>query len=333
MIIESLLEMQWNNLFYRLPKFPCNNVDTYLKIEGYNPGGSIKWKPGIQMICSLEKRGILRPGESRVIESSSGNLGGTLSVVCRVKGYPFTCITDPNITYHHEKLIRQYGGEIIKVTHKDENGGYLKTRIELIQKMLGDDPSYVWTNQYANPANPLAHYFYTAPAIHREFSTVDYLFLGAGTTGTLVGCARYFKEHSPATKIIAVDSVGSVTFGGRSGNRYIPGLGTSRRPEIFSTDNVHAVVMVPETDTIRMCAEIFDTYSLWVGGSTGTVLCGVRQYREHIADGSTVVALSPDLGERYIDTVYNPAWVEARFGAHVAQDIQRCTHVPRTASV
>jgi cysteine synthase A len=333
MIIASPLELQWNDLFYHLSGFPHGTTDVYLKIEGYNIAGSVKLKPALQMIQAMEAQGILQPGKNKIIESSSGNLGVALSIVCHVKGYPFTCVTDPNITPHHEKQIRQYGGKIIKVTDKDANGGYLQTRITLIQDTVRADPSYVWTNQYANEANIQAHYEHTAPAIHREFPTLDYLFLGAGTTGTLGGCARYFQKHAPATKIIAVDSLGSVTFGGPPGKRHIPGLGTSRRPEIFSMENVHAVIMVPEIETIAMCYEMLETYGLWIGGSTGTVLCGVRRYQDNIEDHATVVALSPDLGERYVDTVYNPDWVEARFGEHMAQAASRFNGLPQAVNV
>jgi len=115
--------------------------------------------------------------------------------------------------------------------------------------------------------------------------------------------------------------VGSVIFGGPPGPRYIPGLGASRPPEIgaelATLHNVKDVVMVPEPDTIRMCHEVLDRYSLGVGGSTGTVLCGVRRYRDRLAPDATVVAISADMGERYAATVYNPDWVAEKLGVQL----------------
>ena len=326
MIIESILDVNVN-AFLRLHDFLGPQRDVYLKLEGLNPAGSIKFKPARYMMQDLEERGIIQPGRNKILESSSGNLGVALALVCKVKGYPFTCITDPNANPAHLAHIRRYGGEVIVVTQRDANGGFLLTRFECIHQMQRDDPTYVWTNQYANPANPQSHYCTTGPEIHTTFPYLDYLFIGAGTTGTLVGCARYFREHAPRTTIIAVDSVGSVTWGDPPATRHIPGLGTSRPPEIstevatLQPTPIRDIVMMPEVDTVRMCYEVLDRYSLWVGGSTGTVLCGVRRYQDYLPAEATVVAISPDLGERYADTVYNPAWVAEKFGLHIADPV------------
>lgn len=321
-IIRSILDRQ-ENTFCCLPDFLGPRRDVFLKLEGLNPAGSIKWKPARYMIEDLEARGRIQPGYNTILESSSGNLGVALAIVCHAKGYDFTCISDPNANPAHLDHIRRYGGEVIVVTERDANGGFLQTRLDRIQQMLRDDPAYVWTNQYANPANPEAHARTTGPEILAAFPHLDYLFLGAGTTGTLVGCARSLRQHAPQAAVIAVDSVGSVTFGGPPGTRAIPGLGTSRPPEISAEvatlrpQPIRDILMIPEADTIRMCYEILARYSLWVGGSTGTVLCGVRQWQDRLPARATVVALSPDLGERYADTVYNPAWVADKFGLHL----------------
>lgn len=321
-ILPSILDLH-PNCFVRLGDFLGPQRPVYLKLEGLNPAGSIKWHPARQMIATLEARGVMQPGQSTLIESSSGNLGVALALLCHAKGYHFVCVSDPNANPAHLAHIRQYGGEVIVVTERDHNGGYLHTRLACIQQMLRDNPSAVWTNQYANAANPQAHERITAPDILSTFPQLDYLFLGAGTTGTLVGCARYLRQHAPQAAIVAVDSVGSVTFGTPPGPRYIPGLGSSRPPEISAEvaslrpQPIRDLVMIPEADTIRMCYEVLARYSLWVGGSTGTVLCGLRAYQERLPAQATVVAVSPDLGERYADTVYNPAWVEDKFGLHI----------------
>jgi cysteine synthase A len=152
-IIRSILDLQ-ENVFLCLHDFLGPHRDVYLKLEGLNAPGSVKFKPARQMIEDLEERGIIQSGCHKIVESSSGNLGVALALVCKVKGYPFTCVTDPNANPAHLAHIRRYGGEVVMVTQRDANGGFLQTRLALIRQMLRDDPTCVWTNQYANPANP-----------------------------------------------------------------------------------------------------------------------------------------------------------------------------------
>jgi 2,3-diaminopropionate biosynthesis protein SbnA len=287
----------------------------FLKYEGCNIAGSIKFKTAQYLIAGLEKEYKIKPDKNTIIESSSGNLGIALSIICRAKGYPFICVTDPNTLPMAEKYMQLYGAKIIKVMEKDRAGGFLGTRIRLIHSLLIKDPNLVWTNQYASSYNISAHYNTTAQEIFDYFPNLDYLFIGAGTTGTLVGCAKFFKEHSPKTKIIAVDSKGSVTFGYPPESRYIPGLGTSRRPEICSKDNVHKIILVPEEETVIMCNVLLRKYGLFLGGSSGTILYAAKHYLNHIEDKNvSVVAISPDFGEKYAETIYNPDWVEQKFG-------------------
>jgi cysteine synthase A len=311
MRVDSPLELVLGDLFLTvrgvLPETPV-----HVKMEGFNMAGSIKLKPAIEMIEDLERRGTLGPGR-RVIESSSGNLGVALSLVCRVKGYPFVCVSDPNLTPTNRRLIEAYGGRVVIVEQRDANGGYLQSRIALIERWLARDPALVWTNQYANLANKAAHARWTAPEILRAFPTLDVLVVGAGTTGTLMGCAEYVRRNAPRVRIVAVDAEGSVTFGFPPRKRYIPGLGTSRRPELADATLVDDVVIVPEAETIAMCHWLLDRHGWLLGGSTGTVLAGVRRWARHIEAGSTVVTISADLGERYLDLVYDDDWLARHF--------------------
>jgi cysteine synthase A len=176
----------------------------------------------------------------------------------------------------------------------------------------------VWLNQYANPNNWRAHYRRTAPAISRRFPELDVLFVGAGTTGTLMGCARWFREFAPRVRLVAVDSIGSVTFGGPPSPRMIPGLGTSVRPAQLDESFVDDVVHMAEPDTVRMCHRLANKGFLF-GGSTGTVVSGaLRWLRLHDPGHElTSVAISPDLGERYLDTVYQENWLRDIYGDDV----------------
>lgn len=318
-ICRSPLDLVFDRVFHVLDGF-LDRSAIYLKLEGMNPAGSIKLKPAIEMLTELEAAHAIAPGRTRIVESSSGNLGIALSIACKVKGYDFTCVSDPNINARARRYIELYGGRVIIVDKRDENGGFLHSRIEYIQQMLAQDSSCRWLNQYASPANKRAHYLRTAASIFRTFPRVDYLFVGAGTTGTLMGCVEYVEEHGLNTKVVAVDALGSVTFGFPPRKRRIPGLGTSRRPELVQPEKIHELVIVAEPDTVAMCHELLRTRGLLVGGSTGTVLAGVRAFADNIAAGDTVVAISPDFGDRYIDTIYEPTWL-AQFFPSVLEQI------------
>jgi cysteine synthase A len=287
------------------------HVAVNLKLEGFSVTGSIKVKPAAHMIRRLEVDGRLGPG-ARLIESSSGNLGLALSMICAAKGYSFTCVSDPNISPLTARAIRAYGAELIVVRDRDASGGYLGTRIDLIKAMLDRDERLVWINQYENTENPGAHYLTTGPELLDRFPKPDYVFIGAGTTGTLGGVSAALREKSPTTRIVAVDSVGSVTFGRPAGKRHIPGLGTSREPPISRMSSFDDLLSVPEADAIAMCRRLARE-GLLLGGSSGTVLAGVKAYAPSIPPGACVVAISPDLGERYLDTIYNDDWVRAHF--------------------
>lgn len=317
LIVDSPLDIRLEKLFIQLTDLIATPV--YLKLEHYNPAGSIKIKPALQMIRALEQQGRLRPG-NEIIESSSGNLGTALAIVCAQHGYPFTCVTDPLSSLSNRRLIETYGGRVIVVRHRDDKGGFLQTRLQLIQEMLAANKNLVWLNQYANPENYIAHEQTTAPEVLSSFPNLDWLFIGAGTTGTLMGCLRYFKKHSPQTNVVAIDTEGSVTFGGMAKTRHIPGLGTSCKPTISEVESVSHLLSISEQETIRMCHQ-YAKRGLLLGGSTGTVLAGLCQYAARIKASDTVVAVSADHGERYLDTIYNSNWILEHFGDHFYREL------------
>ncbi len=256
------------------------------------------------------RRGIATPGETVLIESSSGNLGLALSVVCAIKGYEFICVTDPNATRSAVKGIELYGAKLIVVTERDSSGGYLGTRLKKIDQILQSNPHAVWLNQYANPANKNAHAEQTAGEIINQFPKVDWVFVGSGTTGTLGGVAERLHQELRSVKVVAVEPTGSVTFGGAPGKRSIPGIGTSVRPKLADLAKPDRIVTISEERTIEACLSFVRDRHLLVGGSTGSVLAAVQQFASEFRPGDTIVAISPDLGEKYLDTVYDPIWVE-----------------------
>jgi N-(2-amino-2-carboxyethyl)-L-glutamate synthase len=309
MIIDSPTELVFPDLFYRLRKF-AGEHDVFLKLEGFNVTGSIKVKAAIGMIEDLERRGIAIPGETIIVESSSGNLGIALSLVCATKGYRFICVTDPNINRSNLTGMELYGAEVVLVEKPDIESGWLGARLKTIARILQTEPKAVWLNQYSNQANRMAHVNKTGAEIAREFDKVDWVFVGAGTTGTLGGVAESLRAAFPGIKVVAVEPEGSVTFGGRPARRYIPGIGTGVKPPLADLVEPDEILYISEETTVDACLSFVRDYHLLVGGSTGSVLAAIQQKARDIAPGDTVVAISPDLGDKYLDTVYDPAWVD-----------------------
>lgn len=313
MIIDSPLDLIFRDLFYRLPAF-AGVHDVFLKLEGFNITGSIKVKTAIGLVEDLERRGVAKPGETTIVESSSGNLGIALSLVCAVKGYEFICVTDPNTNRANIKGMELYGAKVIVVKERDAVGGFLGTRLKKIEQIIESDPNAVWVNQYANIANKNVHAEQTANEIARQFEKVDWMFVGAGTTGTLAGVSERLRQVYPGVKIVAVEPTGSVTFGGQPGKRNIPGIGTSVRPKLADFTNPDRIVVIDEEKTVESCLAFARDYHLLVGGSTGAVLRAVQEMSAEFAPGETIVAISPDLGDKYLDTIYDRNWVENVIG-------------------
>jgi 2,3-diaminopropionate biosynthesis protein SbnA len=314
-IISSPLHFNVEDLYVNLRT--ALGSPLFLKCEGFNFAGSIKLKAALEMVQAGERTGDIRPGRV-LVESSSGNMGVALSLVAASRGYHFICVTDVRCTPAASRMMAALGAEVHVVTEIEDDTGLLGARLAKVRELCAADPRCVWLNQYANAANWTAHYRATGPAIAGAFPHLDVLFVGAGTTGTLMGCARYFREHEPRVRIVAVDSVGSVTFGGSAAPRLIPGLGTSVQPPIADASVVDDVLMVTETDTVRMCRRLARRGFVF-GGSTGTVVSGAVEWlRRHDPAGRLVaVAVSPDLGGAYLDTLYDDAWVRSSYAAMV----------------
>lgn len=309
MIVESPLDIIFRDLFYRLRGF-AEGHDVFLKLEGFNVSGSIKIKTAIGLIEDLERRGIATPNETVIVESSSGNLGIALSLVCAIKGYKFICVTDSNATRANIRGMELYGAKVVIVEDRDANAGFLANRFKTIHNILEAEPNAIWVNQYDNIANRDVHAAQTAREIASEFDKIDWVFAGAGTTGTLAGISAELRRTFPGIRVAAVEPKGSVTFGGRPGKRNIPGIGTSVRPKLADLVDLDRVVTIDEATTVETCLSFVRDHHLLVGGSTGTVLAAIKQIAPEFRPGDTIVAISADLGDKYLDTVYDPAWVE-----------------------
>jgi cysteine synthase A len=321
-IITSPQDFNTDDLYVDLE--PVIGSKLFLKCEGLNFAGSVKLKAASAMVEAAERDGTLRPG-SFLVESSSGNLGVALAMIAAAKGYKFVCVTDSRCNLATRRLIEALGSEVHVITEPDPHEGLLGARLNHVRELCASDERYVWLNQYSNPNSWKAHYATTGPEIARQFPEIDVLFVGAGTTGTLMGCARYFKAHHPSVRIVAVDSVGSVSFGTPPARRMIPGLGSGVRPPMLDESFVDEVIHVEESDTIRTCQRLARTGFLF-GGSTGTVVHGAERWlAQHGTPDMTAVAIAPDLGERYLDTIYQSHWVEDLYGEDVLDADQTTT--------
>ncbi|MFC6882175.1 2,3-diaminopropionate biosynthesis protein SbnA [Actinomadura yumaensis] len=316
-LITSPQDFNVDDLYVDLK--PVLDIPLYLKCEGFNFAGSVKLKAAAAMVEAAERDGALAPG-STIVESSSGNLGIALSLIAASRGYRFVCVTDPRCNPASVRVMRALGAEVRVISRQDANGGYLDSRIRYVRGLCESGAGYVWLNQYANDNNWIAHYRGTAPAIDRQFPDLEVLFVGAGTTGTLMGCARYFRERGRPVTIVAIDAVGSVTFGGIPERRMVPGLGTSSRPGLVDESYVDDVVHVPETDTIRTVHALASRGFLF-GGSTGTVVSGAARWlaEKYPGERPVAAAIAPDLGERYLDSIYDESWLREHFSELTAE--------------
>jgi cysteine synthase A len=250
-IIESPLDIIFRDLFYRL-RFFARGHDVFLKLEEFNVSGSIKVKTAIGLIEDLERRGIAKPHETVIVESSSGNLGIALSLVYAVKGYKFIWVTDSNSTRANIRGMELCGATVLVVKNRDPDGGFLRSRFKAIEEILQSEPNAVWLNQHNNIANKNVHAAETVVEIANEFEKVDWIFVGTGTTGTLGGVSGRLREEFPNVKVGAVEPVGSVTFGGSPGKRRIPGLGTSLWPKLADLSNPDRIIEIrPECCRMR----------------------------------------------------------------------------------
>lgn len=284
-------------------------MDLFAKLEFVNPVGSIKDRPAYWILKCAAERGEIDE-DTTVIESSSGNFATALATFSHLVGLRFIPVIDPNISATYESFLRRICPEVVKVQERDDTGGFLKTRLEMVKHLCATIPNSYWTNQYANEDAIEAYYMLTAGEICADFDTLDYAFIAVSTAGTIAGVSRRLKEHFPKIKIIGVDSEGSVIFGGAPRKRHIPGLGSSIVPPLLSQARIDDVVMVPESETAAACQEMLATQGLFVGGSSGTAYAAVKRYAARMAGPKrpTVLFLCADRGTPYLDTVFDSNW-------------------------
>ena len=295
MVVQSLLE-----LIGRTPMLEIQ-PGLFLKMERFNPGGSVKDRIALAMIEDAEAKGILKPGAT-IIEPTSGNTGVGLALVSAVKGYHLILTMPETMSIERRNLVKAYGAEVRLTSGKDGMPGAIRAAEELRDSI----PGAVILQQFENPANPAKHYATTGPEIWRDTDgEVDIFIGGVGTGGTISGTGKYLKEQNPNIKVIAVEPKSSpVLNGGQSGPHKIQGIGAGFVPKTYNSDVIDEVFDVENDDAIRTGREIAQQEGLLVGISAGAALYAAIEVAKRPENkGKKIVVLLPDTGERYLSTV------------------------------
>ncbi|MFE9245781.1 2,3-diaminopropionate biosynthesis protein SbnA [Nocardiopsis sp. NPDC006938] len=306
--------------------FADREFDVLAKIEGMNPGGSIKDRASVSMLVGRVRSGDLVPGRSVVVESSSGNLAIGMAQVCGWYGIRFVCVVDSRTTSQNLAILRAYGTEVDMVDRPDPaTGEYLPARIARVRELVDRIPHAYWPNQYANELNSRAHHTTMAEILEQAGGPVDYLFVATSSCGTVTGCREYLAEHSPHTRVVAVDAEGSAIFGRPRGPRLLPGHGAAVPPALYRKGVADQVVHVSDLDAVVGCRRLIRREALLAGGSSGAVVSAVERLAPELPPGATCVAVLADRGERYLDTIYDDTWVRDHFGevAHLWKENDR----------
>jgi cysteine synthase A len=294
--------------------FPNANFKLYGKLEALNPGGSSKDRAAISILEHALETGAIQPN-TVVVESSSGNMGIALAQACSYFALQFICVVDIKTTSQNIGLLRAYGAEVELVSTPDPlTGEFLLARIERVQFLLNSIENSFWPNQYANTYNAVAHQRTMDEIVTALNGEIDYLFCAASTCGTLRGCAEYVRQHGLRTMIYAIDAVGSVIFGGPKSKRLIPGHGAAIVPGLYQPGLADLCVHVTDLDCVVGCRKLARREAIVAGGSSGGVVSAIEQVKSQIVPNSVCVAILPDRGERYLDTIYSDAWVSEHFG-------------------
>jgi len=277
---------------------PNPDVRIVVKLEGQNPGGSIKDRIALAMIEDAEKDGTLKPGQT-ILEPTSGNTGIGLALVAKLKGYPLKCVMPENVSPERRQLLEVWGAEIINSPGGEGSNG----AVRMAQRLAGEHPDVCFLYQYANPANPKAHYEGTGPEIWRDCPEVTHFVAGLGTSGTLLGVGRFLKERNPDVQVWAIEPpAGEMVDGLRN-------LDDGYIPPIFE-DNDGAELLDRKTvvgpkDSIEGTRR-FTEVGVFAGISSGAVLMGAFKCAKAIERG-TIVIVAPDAGWKYLSS---GAWTD-----------------------
>lgn len=279
------------------------NSHLYVKLESFNPGGSIKDRVALRMISQCERYDKIRPG-MELVEATSGNTGVGVAWIGKHKGYKVTIVTHDKISKEKLALLKHLGANVI-LTSSSSPAGSRTHYIEMAKEYAAVSGRY-YLNQFCSPYNSEAHYFSTAPEIYQQTQgNVDVIVCGIGSGGTVMGISRYFREHAPNVKIIAIDPAGSIYHADKYSEERQPkpwcieGVGSDFIPEIYDKKFVDEIYQVTDREAIETCHDLYTSDAVDIGLSSGAIVSVAKKIAE-MALYKHIVCISPDSGERYI---------------------------------
>lgn len=300
MIYKNLTELIGNTPLLEIKGLSEQKARLLLKLELFNPGGSVKDRVALSMIEDAEAKGILKPGAT-IIEPTSGNTGVGLAWIGKVKGYRVILTMPESMSLERRNLLKAYGAELELTPASEGMSGAIRRAEELKNEI----PGAVILGQFINPANPAAHERTTGEEIWKDTEgKVDIFIAGAGTGGTISGVGRCLKAHNPEVKVIAVEPLNSpVLSGGKSGKHKIQGIGAGFIPETYDGSVVDEVRTMSDSAAIEAAVFLAKEKGLLVGISSGAAFYEAwEQSKLPVNAGKTIVVLLPDTGERYLST-------------------------------
>ena len=273
-------------------------AEVWMKVEGMNPGGSIKDRTALGMITDAEQRGVLRPGGT-IVEPTSGNTGIGLAQVAATRGYKLILCLPSQMSEERKRTLIAYGAQLV-LTDPERR---MLAAIEEAERIR--DKTGAWMpNQFSNPANPAIHYRRTGPELWEQMEGhIDAFVYGSGTGGTISGVGRYIKERSPRTAVISVEPARSpVLSGGERGTHQFQGMGPGFVPDNFDWSVVDRVETAWEEDAFPLARRLASEEGLFVGMSTGAIVWVALKIARELGPGKRVACISPDSGSRYLTT-------------------------------
>jgi cysteine synthase len=305
-VARSVLDLIGNTPMVEVSQLsPNSNVRLVVKLEGRNPGGSVKDRAALALVEQAEADGVLVPGlpGQVLLEPTSGNTGIGLALVARMKGYHLKVVLPANVSIERRQLLEIWGAEIIESPGDEGSNGAVKLALRLAE----EHPDWHMLYQYANPANPAGHYRTTGPEIWRDCPEVTHLVAGLGTSGTLLGVGRYLKERNPQVQVWAVEPpAGERVDGLRSlDDGYVPPI----FDQLGGAELLDRKIVVRPRESIEVTRRLLAEAGLFVGISTGAAVAGAIRCASQVPDGTSavVVVISADDGWKYLST---GAWTD-----------------------
>lgn len=298
-IYDSILDTIGRTPVVKLHRIAPKHVSLYAKVESFNPGGSVKDRLALAIVLDAEAKGLLKPGDT-IVEATSGNTGISLAMVAAARGYKFVATMVETFSIERRKLMRAYGAKVILTPAAERGSGMVRRAEELAAKH-----GWFLARQFANPANPAYHRQTTAAEILRDFAglRLDHFVTGWGTGGTLTGVGEVLKVARPEVRITASEPAGaSLLLGKEWAPHKIQGWTPDFVPEVLNREVADEVLPVSDADSIATSRRLAAEEGIFVGISAGATVAAALQVAEKASEGSVILAMLPDTGERYFST-------------------------------